>query len=387
MRRTALFLLFSTAPVFSLSANFPPSAAPCSAFSVSFSGSASPPFTLLLLPTSSSSPEIIPIPEVAWDSTTSQGIFNTTLSFPTGTEFISVLHDDRGRAAGTVSDLYVVGPSSGTAPEGCVRQPVASENIFTLTPSLPTQCDIQVLSWDRSRLNTLSGGQDPSGEFLNLLNFTSYIPRGQTFRLDPINTEGTTSQAIWLVNVAAGLRYISLLEYYNRDGVPIRETTSLEVVQTPSEGNADCLGPDSPTVTASGASPSVASVGSISRSPVSTMSPSPSPSGSALSSSGPFNKRNMMVLVGGCSAALILLAALGCFLCIRRQRRRNQDAELNNGALEVDLESSNSPSLTERKLGESRSNTPEVDSLPPLPTAEKLHKRNPARSPTRRPKQ
>ncbi|KAG8822021.1 hypothetical protein FRC18_011122 [Serendipita sp. 400] len=381
-KTVALFLLFWTSQVFSLSANFPPSAVQCSEFAVRFSGPASPPFTLLLLPATFSSPEIIPIPEDAWDNTTSQGSFNASLSFPTGTEFISVLHDNGGRGTGVVSDLYIVEPNQGTSPEGCARQPQPSENIFTLTPSPPTQCDVQALSWDPSRLNTRFGGRRPSGAFLNQLNFTSYIPGGQAFRLDPINTAGPTSQAIWLVNVAAGLRYISLLEYYDRDGAPIRETSSLQQVQSPTDGNADCLGPDSPTTTvASSPSAGVANIVASSQSSLVPMTTADPNTGEQVAGSTGFfnNTQNIAILAGGSSGALLLIVAIGCFVCYRRRRRRSQDEEINNSAIKVNLDVLEPASFNETKSGETRSKTPEDDGLAPLPTIEKLHKRNPTR--------
>ncbi|KAG8822020.1 hypothetical protein FRC18_011121 [Serendipita sp. 400] len=380
----ALILLFWTPQVFSLSASFPPSVAQCSEFSVKFSGSVYPPFTLLLLPTRSSSPEIIPIPEDAWDNTTSQGSFNARLSFPTGTEFISVLHDSRGRGTGVVSDLYIVEHNLGDIPEGCARQPRPSESIFTLTPSPPTQCDVQALSWDPSRLNVRFGGQCPSREFLNPLNFTSYIPGGQAFRLGPISTARTTSQAVWVVNIAAGLRYISLLEYYDRDGAPIRETSSLQQVQPPLYGNADCLGPDSPTITTA-LNPSF-DVASSQSSLAPTTTTDPDASERETGSTGILNNtRDIVILIGGYTGVLILIVAISYFVCYRCRRRRNQDEEINDGAIKVNLDMNEPASLNETKSSERRNKTPEEDGLALFPTIEKLHRRNPTRNPTRKP--
>lgn len=240
MRRIHPFLFPLAA--YALSSTFPQEATQCAEFPVSFSGEAITPFTLLLLPTASDSPQVISVPDDAWNATMSQGFFTTTVPFAAGTEFLAVLQDGHGRETSVVSLVYSISNSSDNS---CVTSQPSFSHTFSSNPLSPTEYGLQTIAWNLP---------DPSlnfegGEFLNNLNITSFIPRGQTLVLRAADSLGGSNSAIWQVNIPAGQQFISLFEYKDVNGTTIRETSPIQTVTNPTGGSSHCLSRSSPGLT------------------------------------------------------------------------------------------------------------------------------------------
>lgn len=237
-----LFLVLSLHLTFvlTLSVNFPTTATEGQGFSISFSGSdATTPFQLLLLPFLSGVPKIIDIPNNAWSDPSSTGSFTTNIPFVSGTRFLAVLQDRKGRGTGVVSDMITTAKAATT---GVGRRPQPSADIFSVVPSNPRQCAIDTISWN------IPSNQLPKGGGSYAVNITTYVPRGQPFTLGRVITSSAKSSAKWVTNLSSGTKFLFLYEYDGGNGNVIRQTGPLQTSQVPTSDAPNCLGAGGPSL-------------------------------------------------------------------------------------------------------------------------------------------
>ena len=246
---TVIFILASTVCFARASfiTFFPSSASQCSNFTLNFTGNQIPfPISFLLLPVNSSSPSVVQLPATAFDSASNSGTYTTPIPFAAGTQFIAVMHDARGAGNGGVSTVYTVGESNNT---DCLP-PRGDDNTlaFSLSPSPPTQCELQRISW--TPLDPNSDGDD-----LKNVNITGYVIGGLAFRLN-VAGEGvsTSSNTMWQTSVPQGQDFMFLYERTDpATGTIRRETSGIQNTQ-PSSNSACTQG--GPSVTPAAVPPS-----------------------------------------------------------------------------------------------------------------------------------
>lgn len=257
---------------------FPPSASQCSDFTLNFTGNQiSFPITFLLLPVNSSSPSVVQVPATAFDSESGSGTYTTPIPFAAGTQFIAVMHDAQGVGNGGVSTVYTVGGSNNAA---CLPPQGDNTLAFNLSPSPPTQCEVQTIIWTPL-------GPNGNGDNVNNLNITGYVPSGLAFRLNIARDDVSTSSAQWRISVPQGQNFMFLYEQPDSaTGTVRRETSAIQNVQP--GPNSDCT-QGGPSVTPAAVPPST-STQSGSQTLTSTSSPGPESIGDTHSNNtGPSN--------------------------------------------------------------------------------------------------
>lgn len=226
---------------------FPPSASQCSNFTLNFTGNQiSFPISFLLLPVNSSSPSVVQLPVTAFDAASNSGAYTTSIPFAAGTQFIAVMHDVQGVGNGGVSTVYTVGGSNDT---DCLPQRGGDNTLaFSLSPSPPTQCETQKISWTPLDPNS-------NGDNLKNVNITGYVIGGLAFRLN-IAEEGVSnsSSTLWQTSVPQGQDFVFFYERTDpANGTVRRETSAIQTVQPGS--NSVCT-QGGPSVTPAAVPPS-----------------------------------------------------------------------------------------------------------------------------------
>ncbi|KAI0311887.1 hypothetical protein OF83DRAFT_709763 [Amylostereum chailletii] len=203
----------------------------CGPFNVTFDGGIPPaamPLTLTVVPFNNT-PISIQIPESAWNSTTSSGVYITLLPLAAGTTLIASLDDANGVSTGNVSDIIRIQGSDNTS---CLGSPaIPPTHLFTLDSSV-TQCEPFNVSF-----NSTVDPTPPSARV--------FVPLGPSFNLteEPSPQTGVGS---YLMNVTRGKQVAVLYQ----DAAGNRESSQLITVDGDTSSSSNCLEAQPETSTA-----------------------------------------------------------------------------------------------------------------------------------------
>ncbi|TFK52247.1 hypothetical protein OE88DRAFT_1377012 [Heliocybe sulcata] len=194
----------------------------CGPFQVTFSGGKAPsalPLTLTVVPFNST-PISIPIPEDAWDATTSTGAAVTFLPLPAGTTFVASLDDADGNPTGLVSDFIGIEGSSNAS---CLPTTTdTAQRVFNVDETTVSQCSPFNVTYDQA-----AGVGAPK--------VRGFVPKG--FSLYMNETADSTGVATYTMEALRGIQIALLFD----DGQGHRETSSIMPVLGDSESTASCI--------------------------------------------------------------------------------------------------------------------------------------------------
>ena len=229
------FLVFAPRSAFSVFdfVAYPGAVSQCGVFNVSFSKGTLPaalPLTLTILPFNST-PLNFPVPNSAWDNSTSSGSFVTFLPLPAGVALMAALVDAAGNSAAPISDVLQVQPSANTSCLSNTTAPVP----FQLVDNTVSQCSPFTVSRNTSSLN-------------HPISTRVFIPGAQSFKLKKwaaYQESDGIDMFTFIMNVAQGIDVALLFN----DGVGNRRVSDLLSVQGDENSPSGCLSPDSPQPT------------------------------------------------------------------------------------------------------------------------------------------
>ncbi|TDL28532.1 hypothetical protein BD410DRAFT_781054 [Rickenella mellea] len=261
----------------------------CDNLTISWSGGR-PPFQLLIIPPFNL-PLNISIPANAFNTSTSQGFFQTQLPVAAGRRILVSMSDASGFGSGGVSDLLTTGASiSGATCNTTAPQP---EFFFELNTALQ-QCRPYIFSNYRGAIQPVT--------------IQGFVPLGNIFTLLP--PKGPTKFS-WTANVAYGTSLVFVMT-----DAAGRHGGSSDIVTVGWTNEGTCLNASSPASTASPSS-STSSVNS----PSATALPLVNASKGLRVSPG---------TIAGAVIGAVVLTALLIFLvafCLLRRKRMNDDPD------------------------------------------------------------